>query len=307
MGFVYVAPPALPPSAVSPWSRMSHEWVGWDGSSWMLSDPKSGVFLTQEGVEGLAMPPAVDWVSPGSPGLHGQEFTGWVAEARPVFWPIFLFHDSGSKYWQERDTAFWRSLRRGEYGTWRVTTTAGTRELRCRFSDDGGHTFDRDPHYFGWASYGVSLMADDPFWKGPSVRRSWKQGDPVQFFGGALGKAPLFHIMSGSQLSTATMTNEGDVDAWPRWTVTGPLSSVSVGVGDAQVSWSGTLLEGQVLTIDSDPRDQTAFIDGVDVTADLGAYDFAPIPPGEDRSLSLTMSGTGTVTAEITPRYFRAW
>ncbi|MHA7210789.1 hypothetical protein [Arthrobacter sp. MDT1-65] len=62
-----------------------------------------------------------------------------------------------------------------------------------------------------------------------------------------------------------------------------------------------------VLVIDTDPTVQSAWRNGVDVTAQLGSADFAPIPAGEDRQLSLTMAGTGSVEAAITPRFYRAF
>lgn len=158
----------------------------------------------------------------------------------------------------------------------------------------------------GWASYGVSLIADDPFWTGEAVRRVWAQSDAVDFYGG-VAKAPVFHISSGSQLSTAKITNEGDLEAWPVWTITGPLTSVTVGVDGETVQWNVALTSTDILVIDTDPQVQSAWLNGTDVTDQLGTADFAPIPAGLERPLSLTMAGTGSVEARITPRFFRAW
>jgi hypothetical protein len=67
------------------------------------------------------------------------------------------------------------------------------------------------------------------------------------------------------------------------------------------------LVEGDTLVIDTDPTVQCAWLNGVDVTAQLGSADFAPIPAGEDRTLSLALVGAGSVQAEIRPRYYKAW
>jgi len=283
------------------------EWVGADGSVWELSNWKSGVFLTQGGVEGLSRPQHTDWIAPLSPAIHGQDFTGYVVEPRKVFWPIYLYADGGSAEFRSRDRAFWETMRPDTPGVWRYTSEGETRELVCRFQDDGGHAYNRDPHYFGWATYGISLVADDPFWKGAPIERTFKDDEPVNFYGGPALKGPPFYISSASRMANAKMTNPGDVEAWPVWTVTGPAENTRLGVGGRQVTVPFKIIAGQTLTIDTDPLDQTAWLDGVDVTDRLGDYDFAPIPRGKDEALSLFVEGSGTVTARIVPRYDRAW
>lgn len=281
-------------------------WTGWDGSVWELTKPQAGVFMTGTGVEGLGMPTHQAWISE-SPAVHGQSYRGHVVEPRPVFWPIYLYSDAGSKEWLELDRAFWRSLQPGKHGQWSVTTPGGgKRSLSCRFVDDGQHVVQHDPMMRGWALYGVSLIADNPFWTGEPVRRTWAQSTASDFYGGP-AKAPVFHISSGSQLSTATMTNEGDLEAWPVWTIKGPLTSVTVGVDGATIQWNAALTVTDILVIDTDPTIQSAWLNGVDVTDQLGTADFAPIPAGLELPLSLTMAGTGSVEAAITPRHYRAW
>jgi hypothetical protein len=278
-------------------------WTGWDGSTWDLSNPDGGVFLTGEGIEGLGMPTHQAWIGE-SPAVHGQYYRGHIVEPRPVFWPIYLYSDAGTAEWLDLDRAFWRSLQPGKHGTWSVTTLrGGTRSLSCRFVDDGRHSFQRDPMFRGWAAYGVSLIADNPFWTGESVRRIWSDGPATDVF--AL-RMPLT-IKSASTLGSATMTNEGDLEAWPRWEIEGPLTSVTVGVNGATIQWNVTLTASDTLVIDTDPIVQSAWLNGVDVTSQLGTANFAPIPAGEELPLSLTMAGSGSVAATITPRYYRAW
>ena len=281
-------------------------WTGWDGSVWDLTNPDGGVFLTGKGVEGLGMPTHQAWVGE-SPAVHGQYYRGHLVEPRPAFWPVYLYSDEGSAEWIKLDRAFWRSLQPGKHGRWTVETPAGgRRSLSCRFVDDGRHSYDHDPIARGWAAYGVSLIADSPFWMGEPVRRTWSQRDAPKFFGPE-GKGPPFYVTSGSQLSTAKITNEGDLEAWPVWTIQGPLTSVTVGVDGATVQWNVTLAGTDILVIDTDPTVQCAWLNGVDVTDQLGTADFAPIPSGDELRLSLTMAGTGSVEASITPRYYKAW
>jgi hypothetical protein len=206
----------------------------------------------------------------------------------------------------ELDAAFWHTMHPDKAGVWSVTGPKGVRSLTCVYDNDGGHSMDMMPTLRGWEKYGIYLAAEQPYWSGDPVRRTWAQSAPVDFFGG-VNKAPIFHISSGSSLATAAMTNEGDVDAWPVWSITGPTTSVTVGVGGRTVTAPITIAEGSTLVIDSDPVKRSALLDGVNVYKQLSSWNFAPIPPGQNMELSLSMAGTGSVMAEITPRYFRSW
>lgn len=311
--FLYMTPPIAPPRPQDVWSRMTMEWVGWNGDSFLISDWKSGAFLRQSGTEGLGMPSETEWVRSGSPFVHGQVYAGGVSDPRKVFWPLYVYADGGSRDWQELDSKLWQTLQPGRFGMWRVTTTAGTRELRCRFVSDGGHSFTRDPHRFGWQSYGVELVADDPFWlSAEPVTKSWGQAPPENFYGGgpvdaaSPGAAP-FVISKGTSLATASIENPGDVDAWPMWQASGPLSNLRLGIGGRFVTFPGMVPEGSTLTINTDPVDQSALLDGVDVTSELGSYQFASVPAGGETSLDLSFDGLGEISLTMMPRFYRAW
>ena len=279
-------------------------WVGWDESVWDLTGDASGVRL-MPGVRGLGPVKHTHWRSQ-SPAVAGSRWRGAVADARDVFWPLFLFNDQGSREWVEYDRAFWRTLDPRKTGTWVVELPDGsTRSLTLRFEDDSQPEWELDPILAGWTTYGIRLTADDPFWAGETVRRSWQEQARRDFLPAAAGEG--YYVSSGSTLGSATLTNPGDVDAHVKWTVRGPFSSVSVGVGGALVTAPITAVEGQTLVIDTDPAVQAAFLDGTDVTAQLTSAEFGVLPPGEAVPLSLTMAGTGIISAEFTPRYLRAW
>lgn len=309
-----VAPPELPAVGVDR-TRMRITWEGWNGETFELSNWRSGAFLTQGGTEGLGTPVREDWTSALSPFVHGQEYQGFVVNARELFLPVYLYSDEGSDAWRLQDAAFWETLLPGKYGTLSVTTSGGTRTIRARYADGGEAAVERDPHYFGWQKYGIKLIADDPFWYGDDVTQTWREPVPRNWLTGMPGDSgeptstggSVMYIMPANTLSTATVTNPGDVEAWPSWEVPGPFTALSVGVGDRQVSYNVPVLAGQVFRIDTDPRDQTAFVDGDDVTGALGSYGFAPIPAGQSVPLNLSMAGVSNVTARFSPRYYRAW
>jgi hypothetical protein len=234
----------------------------------------------------------------------------------PAFWPIHLYADEGSDAFSVIDSDFWQTLYPGRFGTWRVTTArSGTRELVLRGAGNGKHVYPRDPHVFGWAKYGVSLIADDPFWRAAQpVVKEFSSEVPQNFYGGgpvgvASPGAPPFVVSKGNTLAGAEIDNPGDIDAWPVWRVSAAteLTDIRLGVSGRELVFPGPVPVGSVLTIDTDPLDQQAFLDGVNVTEQITGWGFAPIPWGGRAPLSLSMTGAGTVQASIHPRYFRAW
>lgn len=284
--------------------------TAWD----LLGD--SGVLLMSKGLRGLDMPP-VKRQADSSPAVHGTRYRGHRVDERPVFWPLLVYSDEGSQAWIEHDRALWEDLEPGKLGTWTITHPDGkTRSLRVRFDDDSDHASDRDPSKSGWEVYGLHLVAEQPFWEGDAVTREWESTVTVDFFNG--GAAPPFLISSGAAIGTATMSNPGRVPAWPVWTVFGPTSSVDLGLDGKVVEAHFPVPSGKALVVDTDPTAQTAILyshaskvidpaTAEDVTGELGAADFRPIPPGSSVVLSLALTGSGSVRADLRPRYYRAW
>jgi hypothetical protein len=296
---------------------LAFSWQGWDGSTWALSDPLGGVYLHAEGVEGLGAPSYIHHTQT-APGLAGQWHRSSVAEPRRIFWPLTVEHSGDELAFIDRDTAFWRTLDPERPGTWTVMRPDGAaRSILARFVDDGKHVYTHDPVRDGWEVYGLSLVADDPYWRGAEVTRSWRTSDAGDFYGGA-AKAPSFYLASSNTLGSATVENPGDVEAWPVWTITGPFTTASVGVDGATIEAPIELAAGEALVIDTDPTVQTALVgswdeatrtltDPVDRTADLGSVEFAPLPARGAVPLSIALAGTGYVSATFTPRYWRAY
>lgn len=284
----------------------SMTWQGWDGTVWDLTDGTAGLFLVPTGVRGLAMPP-IDRFTQESPAVAGTRWRGSRAGEREVFWPLYIFSDGTAQDWVDYDRAFWRTMHPDLPGVWTVAQPDGTmRSLTARFADDGDHSFQQDPAKTGWELYAITLVAEQPYWQGTPIIRTWRGGTGTSGFFGA--GAPPFTIGSGATLDVATIDNPGDVPAYPVYTISGPTTSVTVGIGGRIVEVPFAIASGQSLTIDTGPTAQTAFdSNGVDRTGELGAVDFAPIPPGVSLQMSLQMAGTGTVSGTITPLYRRAW
>lgn len=306
---IFAAPyvPPKPPVKVSPWSRFSLIWHGVDGSVWPLNDRTNGVQLVDGGVTGLHFPDVEAQTSEYA-GMDGQRLRGVRVLARTIDLPIFLWSDVSAVEWLERDRAFWRSFSPVVSGTLEVKDPAGvSRFISCRMSSDGGQAFETDPLQHGWMLYQLELIADAPYWAGAALSRAWEKTDSLPFFGEDNDWPPL-HISNANQLSSATMSNPGDVAVWPIWTVTAGATDATVDLGvDGGHVVPPTVPAGQTLVIDTDPAVATAFRNGVDVQGAVDPWDPRPIPPGGSVPLSLSMTGTGTVSVSITPHYYRAY
>lgn len=295
------APPDAPP-AYNPWVKTRHVLHGWDGSTWDLTDGRNGVYLQPEGLEGLGMP-EIENFSAKSPIIHGEEWEGWRALPRDIFFAVGIFQDS-SEEWLDMKKRFWNIFRPGKLVRWEVILPDNeTYNLLCRFKGERGSIYSRDPMRIGWAIYGITLYAEQPFWEGTPQTRMWEVGTNSDFFNGTGG--PPFNISSSQSVQNATITNQGDVDAFMRWELRGPFTSATVGLGGLTTT-VGSALSTDVIVLDTDPANLSATKNGVDIMGTLGSFEFPPVPPGENIALGLAMSGTGSITATFTPRYLRS-
>jgi len=295
-------PPAAPDVPANPWGAMSVLWEGWDGSVWDLNNRDGGVVLLSS-VEGLHAPRITRHTS-SSLAIPGNRLRGWHAEARDVFWPIYLFGDS-SEGWQRRNSAFFKTIHPDRAGTWRVRAGGHTRTLRLTGVFDDAHSYKFDPFVVGWARHGITLEAAQPYWEGEKVTAGpWKAPEIGDFFGAG---GPPFFISSSNSFAKAVIINPGDLESWGVWTAVGPLNDVELGVGGAVITVPFDVPAGQVLVIDTDPRNPTATMNGVDMTTALGLQEYAPVPDGDEVELHVGASGSGEIQYDLIPLYFRAF
>jgi hypothetical protein len=307
------SPTPIPPPDPPPvyWQANRHEWAAWDGTVWDISQGISGVVL-QAGVRGMHMPP-IQRYSSKMPALAGSIWRGAVTDEREVFWPVKVYQDNSTIDWISHNQRFWHGFRPDQTGLWSVIQPdanglAGERRsLRVRFASEDNDADDIAPELQGWAVYGINLIAESPYWCGDTVTKTFQATSPTNYYG-PTGYGPPFYISSGLSAATASITNPGDVEAWPVWTIYGPTTSVSVGLGGRAVTFPMSIAANSWVALDSSPTSQQALTDtGVDVTAQLGTVDFAPIPPGTEVPLTIAITGTGQVAVSILPRYYRAY
>lgn len=139
-----------------------------------------------------------------------------------------------------------------------------------------------------------------------------EQGSAVgDYFDGSSAKGTPLVLGKSYSTDAATLANPGDVEAWPIYTLTGPLNSWSITVGTGVLA-GGTLAKGDTLTIDTSPVAQTAILRKPDgstsnVIRTLSSWGFRRIPAGDSVKLTIKLSGAGTVQVSGQPRYFKAW
>lgn len=249
--------------------------------------------------------------------LDGQLVTGWRAEPRRVFWPVVLI-PSVDDDWSQLQSRFWKGLRPNQYGLWTVTNTApdgGSRSLRVRFVNDGDGVYTKDPSQRKFEVAGVELVADDPFWRGPQVSRTFQTAeDQLPFY--ATDSDRVFNLLSSSTTGSTSIENPGEVIAWPTIRIDGPATAFAIskrsGIGAGgtpNLSGDIEIAEGQWLIIDQRPTVQTAVLypDLVDVTVELDRAMFFPVAPEASTDIEVELTGAGSLTVSFEPGYFRAF
>lgn len=303
-------------------------WEGWDGTVWSLNGPTAEGLAMQAGVRGLTMPEG-DHTVDETAGVDGGRWRHWRTNVREVFWPLWVWKDTNSQGWLEYDRAFWRTLDPRRTGTWVVTQPNGERRsLTCRFVHDGQQAWDSAPGMNAWARYAITLQAEAPYWLGDTVTRSFATTEPVPLYPSAGG---FLSISEGSQVDSASITNDGDVNAWPTWWIPEQTSG-SYGVDGRAIDVPFAVASDRLLVVDTSPTGRTAkeidiFGPGLSqaeqeawVTAHLasGATDrtdelgsttkFGALPPGDEVALSISVvGGAGTTRVAFRPHFWRAW
>jgi phage-related protein len=99
---------------------------------------------------------------------------------------------------------------------------------------------------------------------------------------------------TASALSTATLTNAGNTEAWPYVVFAGPAPSFSIVIDGNTVTYNQPIPAGQTVTIDY-ATGLATLSGGVDRTAQLTARNFSSVTSSSQVTLSAS-SGTATIT-----------
>jgi phage-related protein len=261
-----------------------------------------------DGVRGLEMPPYA-LISDEVPQQPGARFRNLKTLPREVDLPLFVRSTSevGLRF-------LLRTLRhaldpaRGD-GRLRVTAPDGSqRYLTCRYTGPWTGDLSADAYYVSALQFLATFQALDPYFydPGPQVVTFAIGTTIVPFF-------PFFplHLNASGVLGDITVSNTGDVEAHPLWTITGPgsniiLRNLSV-IPQAVLEVDTSLTTGQQLIVDTRPGHKTVV--GPGGTNLYGAVNASSqlwsLPVGSN-TLRVEVTGATVDTAvrlEWTPRF----
>ena len=272
-----------------------------------FSDWSNG-WVLQPGAKGLDMP-AYNITQDESPGIDGYAVRQVRAGGKDIALPIaFWADDSRAAYLTRRRTLI-RSLnpKRGE-GTLTVAQSDGSaRTIGARYTAGLEGDESLDAAGARWCIGVLTFACPSPFWLGAEVTTEWRAAVSGTFF-------PILPLVVGDSqvLGAVTVDNDGDDNAYPVWTITGPATSVSltnVTTGEVIVL-THTITVGDTIVIDTRQRQQTAVLNGAtNLWGDLSdASTMWALEPGLN-DLTLTVSGsTSNTRVRMTyqPRYLAA-
>lgn len=274
-------------------------WIDPDGAEMLLDVDWS--------VSGRFSPPAV-WDEQGAPGMPGMrlwEVRHGVAEFTLRFWIDGL--DEADL--RDKLRAAVRALNPTR-GTGRVRVVApggDSREIYCRAADGLGveEVLGGDAGIIS-QRLTVKFRAHDPYW--------WATTDTVLTYSGGGTVASFFPffpiaLTASEVLVLDDVTNDGDVDVWPVWPLTGPFTDVVAENLTTGKSWSltSTVVNPDYVTVDTRPGAKTVTAaDGTSLFSALSSTSqLWPLVPGVN-SIRVAIGGqTAATSAQMLfrPRY----
>lgn len=280
-------------------------WVEPDGALTVLND--GTVLEVGWDLQGRYMPP-VEFVEDDVPAQDGSRLREVRVRPREVALPIdVMVADTAALRVLMRTLVRKFSPQRGD-GRLRVLSADGTtRELWCRYRQ-GLELSEAFEAGLGMQRTVVVLRAVDPFWYDLTpTAATFTSAAPVNFLGDPF--LPI-KLSSDSILGEQTVTNDGDVIAWPVWTVQGPATSVvltNVTTGQV-IDLPVALTNVQSVTIDTRPFFKTVRRnDGTNLYGSLtAASSLWALGSGGSTVIRTTVAGS-TAETFVTLVFSRRW
>lgn len=278
------------------------EWVAADGTVRALSDLSDDVDL-EEGVSGRFAPP-VEFSTEQVPFEAGSRVRQVRIGDREVAVPVLVACDSPSALnVRLRDLTVQMAPTRGR-GALRDVTSG--RQLPCYYAGGLEVVEGFNSATIGWARAMLVFRAFDPFWEDAAdTTRVFSLGSDLD----NLMPYPPYSLISDTVGATPTVVNDGDVDAWPVWTVIGPADQVTLEntTSGASLTVDRPLTAADWLRIDSRPGVKTIVDqDGVNRYGDRTAgSELWPLVEGS-QDLQITL-GSVTADSKVELAYRRRW
>lgn len=243
-GLPHQIPPVIPDIGV-----YAPTWIAPDGTRLNLNPGRSD-FMSLKSVSGLGAAP-VDIVS--TPSADGGTIVEFVRpKERSIIWPLRMRADTHLEFlalWRSTVESFTQCRRLNLPGTLRLRRPNGEERQIPGWYSSG---FEQDPEDGAWteATANVNLYCPSPFWEDSApVTKEWLQEAGVDY----LNPYPSFG--SGQVIGAATMLNDGVTDAWPTWTIRGPLTALTAlnVTRNETFTITYTLLRNETLTMTTRP------------------------------------------------------
>lgn len=305
------------------WNRTAVTVAGRNGQGEVI--PLTGVpnnagwptIFMQPGATGLDMPPYALF-SDEAPNLDGSIFRSARAAAREVMIPVYLFGVDRQSVNQLKRQLF-QALNPAR-GYCVLTFTEGhgrSRVLNCYYKGGMEGSEDTSTAGFTWSRYGLTFTAMDPwFYSERAQTKRWDFGDGEPFLSTTATFFPtkISSGVMGGDGKGLTINNPGDIEAWPVWSLRGPIKSFSLTSpygetvqASPPADGSDLIPSGRTLTIDTRPGKKTVRDNlGNNYWSKLGTNpQFWSIEPGETSADISVVTGAGkaAVTLSFYPRY----
>lgn len=291
-----------PPPQKEAWGRTYVSIKGRNGEGEEIvltnfSDSKWPGIIVMPGATGLDAPP-FELHADDSPNLDGGIFRDARAVAREVMIPLYL-HGIDRKTVRELKRKLVSDLnpKKGYCVLKLVEGDAVPRYLKCFYKGGMEGSESEDQAGFTWKKFAIQFIAYDPYFYSEDVEvAEWTFGTGEQF----LSSTSFFPLHLNSSLvvgSEVGVNNPGDVEAWPKWELTGPISGFkftsptgqSFGI-TAPTNGSNAIASGRTLIVDSRPGFKS-------LRDDLGA-NYWPALDANPELWSIP-EGTNTFTVDI--------
>lgn len=258
--------PSPPPVLVPGAGFATATYTAPDGSVWPLTDSQRGWFTLADGVSGLDVAP-YELTKDAHP-RGGSRLRHAQPVERTIIWPLHVFGDDHMQFigrWRALARAFAVTLQDGP-GRLEIARPDGSRRRIAVVYESGFEGQGQQGTGIISDSAVVSLYCPDPYFVDPvEVTEHREHGVGVDYL------VPYPSVSSSQVLGATTLHNPGDVESWPRWTVTGPASLVTITNTRTGESWvldpdadgigHGPLQQGERVTVTTDPP-RVTFEDG---------------------------------------------
>lgn len=274
---------------------------------WIDADSDTTTLRVERNTQGRFAPPT-RFVTDTSPLQPGSLVRSTRHESRRLVVPVIITGDTPSTLRENiRNLNYALDPSRGR-GRLRVTAPDATQRFVYAYLEDGMGLEEAINSTVGrtWQRASLQFFCEDPYWLDETTTSSTivYNTTTATFF-------PFFplRLSSSTVFGATTINNDGDVETWPRWTITGPGSAIylkNLTTGKT-LNLDVTLSAGETVTIDT-TRGVSSVTknDGTNLFGYLSATSSLwPLAKGSN-SLQLEMS-SATASSSIAYSYERRW